>query len=234
MTYLAPRTRAAQVARQRPATALAALAGGGLVTMLGLATLLGLGACQKVAILPPLSPTTPAAVSPSPTAIGGPSESASPIVSATEPATVFQADGIGPYLVRAELADLNARGLITKIIESPFCADASAADATGGYAGRITVSFRNGRLTAVHTTAADYATPSGARVGMTIEAIRAIYGSRGELITGVLGNQALVVRVPATGLAIVFSLDPTKTKIDAMSAGEAQALVDAVRNGEGC
>jgi hypothetical protein len=69
---------------------------------------------------------------------------------------------------------------------------------------------------------------------MLLTDLQSIYASRGTLITGTLGNKAYSVRVPASGLGIVFYLDPTNTKVAAMSGGDAQALEDAARNGEGC
>ena len=76
-------------------------------------------------------------------------------------------------------------------------------------------------------------TPSGARVGMTLAQLQAVYGSRGTLITGTLGNKAYIVRVLGSGLGIVFYLDATNTRVAAMSGGEATPLEDAARVGRG-
>jgi hypothetical protein len=148
---------------------------------------------------------------------------------------VFAADGIGAYIIGTGLSDLSARSLLTKIVESPTCENAASAEGTGRYSGKLTLAFRDGRLVSVHTRSTDWITPSGAKVGMTLTELKDIYGSRGVLLTGNLGNQAFSVRVPATALAIVFHLDlATKTKVDSMAGGEAQALEDAVKFGEGC
>jgi hypothetical protein len=171
-----------------------------------------------------------ASTSPSPT----PSTSPTPTTPPTDPAIVFAADGIGGYTIGTALTDLQSRAVVTNISESPFCADAKGADATGVYAGKVTLTFRSGRLTAVHTLSTVYVTPSGGKVGMLLTDLQSIYASRGTLITGTLGNKAFSVRVPASGLGIVFYLDPANTKVAAMSGGDAQALEDAARNGEGC
>jgi hypothetical protein len=180
----------------------------------------------------PPAPTTPAAT---PSGGGSPSPSPSAPPSPTaDPATVFAADGIGPYVIGTSLADLQGRALVTGISESPLCDDAKGAEATGRFAGQITLSFRADRLTAVTTNSTTLVTPSGARVGMTLAQLQAVYGGRGTLITGTLGNKAFVVRVIGSGLGIVFYLDATNTRVAAMSGGEAAPLEDAARVGEGC
>jgi hypothetical protein len=192
-------------------------------------------ACERSAAPPNEPPvTTSASASASPSASADPSSSPSPTAPATDPAIIFAADGIGPYVIGIGLSELSARSLVTKIEASPHCENASSADATGRYSGKLTLSFLEGRLTAVHTDSTDWITPSGAMVGMTLTQIQEIYGSRGVLLTGTLGNKAYSVRVPATGLAVIFYLDSSNTKVNAMSGGEAQALEDAVKNGEGC
>jgi hypothetical protein len=186
-------------------------------------------------------PSTPATTGATPASAGAssspsptPSTSPTPTTPPTDPAIVFAADGIGGYTIGTALTDLQSRAMVTNITESPFCADAKGADATGVYAGKVTLTFRTGRLTAVHTLSTVYVTPSGGKVGMLLTDLQSIYASRGTLITGNLGNKAFSVRVPASGLGIVFYLDSTNTKVAAMSGGDAQALEDAARNGEGC
>jgi hypothetical protein len=147
---------------------------------------------------------------------------------------VFAADGIGPYIVGIGLSELQTRSLVTGVFESPHCMDVKGADATGRYARQVTLTFKGGRLTAVHSTSTSLVTPSGARVGMTLTQLQAVYGSRGTLISGVLGNQAYIVRVMGSGLAIVFFLDSANTRVASMSGGEATPLEEAARVGEGC
>lgn len=171
-------------------------------------------------------PTTPPAA---PTASATPS-----VAPPTDPAIVFAADGIGPYVIGSSLADLTARGLVTGVVESELCANTKGATATGRYAGQLSLTFTGDQLTSIHTTSTALITPSGARVGQSLAELRTTYGSRGTVITGTLGNQAMVVRVPTSILAIVFYLDASNTRVASMSAGNAQNLEDAARTGEGC
>jgi hypothetical protein len=184
-----------------------------------------------------------------PTAPAGPSETATPTPGPTTPpaatttappspttdrAVVFAADGIGPYVIGTSLASLRDRSLVTGVSDSMLCDNAKSARATGRYASQLTLTFVSDRLVSVHTQSTALLTPSGARVGMTVPELDDRYGSRGTLITGSLGNKAFVVRVPASGLGIVFYLDPSNTRVHSMSGGEAQALEDAAMHGEGC
>jgi hypothetical protein len=177
---------------------------------------------------PPASATSSASPSP-----GGASPSASPSPT-PDAAIVFAADGIGPYVIGTGLSELQSRSLVTGVYESLTCADSKGAETTGRYAGQVTLLFKAERLTAVNTQSAAVVTPSGARVGMTLAQLQALYGSRGTLITGMLGNKAYVVRVLGSGLAIVFYLDSTNTRVASMSGGEATPLEEAARVGEGC
>lgn len=182
---------------------------------------------------PTTGPATTTAAAPTSTD-PSPSATPTPTTPPTDPATVFAADGIGGYTIGAALSDLQSRTMVTNIAESPQCTDAKTADATGVYAGKVTLTFRTDRLTGIHTQSTLYVTPSGAKVGMLLTDLQSIYASRGVLITGTLGNKAFSVRVPASGLGIVFYLDASNTRVAAMSAGDAQALEDAARHGEGC
>ena len=153
----------------------------------------------------------------------------------SEAATVLAADGIGPYVVGATLADLESSGLVANVAASTNC-DASwqGADATGRYEGQLRITFQQGRLIDVATQSTELETPSGARVGMPLAELQRIYGSRGTLINGVSGNQAFSVRVPQTALGIVFYLEETNTRAMAMSAGEVERLEQTAVIGEGC
>lgn len=176
-------------------------------------------------------PTTVASASPTSSPIATPS----PTEPATDPATVLAANGIGPYAIGARLSDLRSRALVTNVQPSSNCDDSwQHAEATGSYAGQLSFTFDHGRLTSIDTDATDLVTPSGARVGMPLTELQRIYGSRGRLITGASGNQAISVRVPDTSLGIVFFLDATNTKTWSMSAGEIQRLEIAAVVGEGC
>jgi hypothetical protein len=182
-------------------------------------------------VAPAASPT------PSPTATPAPTATPSPT---TDPAIVLAANGIGPYVVGASLADLQSRGLVTNVDRSFHC-DGSwqGGSATGPYAWRLSVTFYLGRLIDVHTSSTKLVTPSGARVGMTLDELQKIYGSRGTVITGmgdspVIENRALSVRVPDTDLGIVFYLDNANKKANAMSAGKVERLEQIAVVGEGC
>ena len=184
---------------------------------------------------PPSGTASAAATTPTATPSPAPSGSVSPTAAPpTDPAIVFAADGIGPYVIGSALADLTGRALVTGVVDSELCAGAKGANATGRYAGQLSLTFVGNELRSVHTTSTDLVTPSGARVGMSLAEVRGIYGSRGSLITGTLGNQAFVVRVPASVLAIAFYLDASNTRVASISAGDAQSLEDAARTGEGC
>jgi hypothetical protein len=194
-------------------------------------------------------PTPPAAPSASPTSSPTPSPSPTPVPTATpaptatpspttDPAIVLAANGIGPYVVGASLADLESRGLLTNV-EPSFHCDASW---HGGYTTgpwHLWVTFYLGRLIDVHTMSTELVTPSGARVGMTLTELQDIYGTNGTLITGAddspaIENQALSVRVPDTDLGIVFYLDNANEKADSMSAGKVERLEQIAVVGEGC
>jgi hypothetical protein len=177
---------------------------------------------------PPASPLPSAR--PIPTA--GPTPA--PMEPPVDPATVFAADGIGPYVVGARLSVLSSQGLVANVEPSFHCYDEwQNAEATGRYAGHLHLSFYLGQLIDVHTASPELVTPSGAIVGMPLAELQRIYGMRGTVITGVSGNEAFSVHVPAE-LGIVFFLDETNTKVWSMSAGEVKWLDSAAVVGEGC
>jgi hypothetical protein len=198
-------------------------------TLLAGALVLGLSACTGDT--PNDSPTTGAGPSKTRTSASPtPSRSPYPTAPATDPAVVFAADGIGGYLIGAGLTDLQSRAMVTNIVPNQLCLDTRQADATGVYAGRLSLTFRAGQLIAIRTTVPDFVTPSGARVGMALADLRSTYGGRGTLIAG----KALSVRVPATTLALLFTIDPASSTVTGLAAGQAQALEDAVGSGQLC
>lgn len=180
---------------------------------------------------PSLTPVPTAIASPTPSPI----ETPSPAEPTPDAATVLAANGIGPYVVGASLADLQSRSLVANVEGSFHCDDSwQGAEATGRYAGQLRVTFYLGRLIDVHTRSTELVTPSGARIGMTLTELESIYGSRGTLITGTSGNQAFSVRVSDTDLGIVFFLDASNAKADSMSAGKVERLEQMAVVGEGC
>lgn len=175
--------------------------------------------------------------SPGPTAspTASPTGTPSPAQPTSDPATVLAANGIGPYEVGGLLSELQSEGLVVNLAPSFNCDDEwQSAEATGRYADRLTVTFLLGRLIDVHTASAELVTPSGARVGMPLAELQGIYGSRGGLITGVSGNQAVSVHEPNTDLGIVFYLDEANATVRAISAGGVERLETAALVGEGC
>jgi hypothetical protein len=148
---------------------------------------------------------------------------------------VLAADGIGPYLIGAEMSELQSHGLIANVGSSFHCDDSwQHAEVVGRYAEQLALTFHHARVMNVATNSTELVTPSGARVGMQLTELESIYGGRGRLHKGTMGNQALSVHVPNTTLGIVFFLDETNTKTIWMSAGEIQPLEELVVNGEGC
>lgn len=193
---------------------------------------------------PTVARSPSASLTPAPTAtsspMASPAETPSPAEPTPDVATVLAADGLGPYVVGASLSDLESRALVANIEPSFHCDDSwQGAEATGRYAGELSVTFYLGRLIDVHTDSTELITPSGARVGMTLTELQTIYGNRGTLIKGmsdspISENQALSVRVPDTDLGIVFFLDETNARADSMSAGKVERLEQMAEFGEGC
>jgi hypothetical protein len=183
---------------------------------------------------PDPSPSDTATV-PSASPTSNPVGTPSPNEPSTDPATVLAANGIGPYVIDVKLSELQSRALVTNIEHSFHCDDTwQGAEATGRYAGQLTVTFHLGRLIDLHTNSTELVTPSGARVGMPLTELQSIYGSRGTLITGTSGNQAFSVHVSDTALGIVFYLDEKNTKAGSMSAGRVERLDQVAVVGEGC
>jgi hypothetical protein len=180
----------------------------------------------------------------SPPAFRSPAPSARPTGQAsTSPAPasglLLAANGSGPYRVGASLSDLRSRGLIRNVADSVNCGEPwKSAEATGRYAGRLVLAFESGRLTDVATASTALVTPSGAKVGMTLQDLQRIYGNRGKVIES-YSSQAFSVRVAGTKLGIVFYFEatdthPTDPKVNAISAGEVERLEQAAIVGEGC
>lgn len=188
---------------------------------------------------PPSGTPTPTAstaiASPTaPTVNASGSAMASPTPPPTDPATVFAADGIGPYVIGTQLSELQGRSLVTGVVDSQSCAGSMGAVATGRYAGVISLTFTAGRLVSVHTTSDTLVTPAGAKVGTPLADAQALYGGRGTLIASPSGTKAVAIRVTATALGVVLFLDPTNTKVASMSGGEADRLETTARTGQGC
>jgi hypothetical protein len=177
------------------------------------------------------TPTAASSVATRPSATASPGAgigtSATPTPPQTDPATVFGADGIGPYLVGATLADLMTRGQVTGVADT-------AAAPTGGYADLLALSFSGGQLVSVRTTSATLVTPSGAKVGMSLADAQSLYGGRAKVITTPSGSKALVIAVIATTYALVLYLDAGNSTVTAISGGDGNRLESALRSGSTC
>jgi hypothetical protein len=193
------------------------------------------------AALTAADPAAPAATAtPAGAAIASPRATPrpSPSAAARDTSMVLAADGVGPYRVGASLADLRSRRLVKNIGESQNCGlPWQIGEAANRYEGRLSLAFESGRLTDVATSSKSLATPSGARVGMTLDDLRRIYGDRGNVIRG-YQSQAFSVRVAGTTLGILFyfeSLDSNpRPNVLAIAAGEVERLERAAVVGEGC
>lgn len=185
---------------------------------------------------PSPSDTAPAATTvPSAVPTSSPGATPSPTEPAIDPANVMAADGIGPYVVGAEMSELQSRGLISSVGSSFHCDDSwQYAGATGRYVDAVALTFHGSRVTHISTNSTEFVTPSGARIGMPLTELQSIYGNRGRIVNGTMGNKAFSVRVPDTDLGIVFFLDDTNTRSVWMSAGEVEQLEEFVVHGEGC
>jgi hypothetical protein len=166
------------------------------------------------------------------------SSSPGPIVTTSsaptvDPALIFAADGIGPYQLGRDLAALDAQGLVTDLFNSPICPGVKIGESTGAYAGKLRLAFAsNGKLWYIDTSSEDYQTPSGGKIGMTIVALKALYGSKGTVIPK-SGPNIGGLLVPAGALGIVF-LGDGAGKAYSMSAGPLEVVESFAKGGEGC
>jgi hypothetical protein len=179
------------------------------------------------------SSSAASATSTRPTPTASPT-SAAPTPPVTDSATVFGADGIGPYLVGTPLVQLQSDLLVTGVTDSTTCAGLINAGATGSYAGTISLAFSGGKLASVRTTSTALVTPSGTKIGTPLADAQTLYGSRAEVVTGPSGGKALLIPVIGSGVALALYLDPTNTTVVAMGAGDATMLESAARAGQVC
>ena len=207
------------------------------VATAGALTLVGIG-CGTGTPPPSATPTksTASAITSStaPRVTASASAAVSPTPPPTDPGTVFAADGVGPYLIGAQLIEMQGRALVTGAADSQTCAGTTTAAATGRYAGVISLSFVGGQLVSVRTASSTLVTPSGAKVGMTFADAQTLYGGRGTLITAPSGTKAMVLRVTGAVLALVLYLDPTNATVASIGGGQADRLESSARTGDGC
>lgn len=217
---------------RRPWTAFAALGLAGGIAMAG---------CGTGTPPPGATPTThgsasaaATSVTTQPSATSSATPGASPTPPPTDPATVFGADGIGAYLIGAQLTDLVIHSQVTAITDSTTCAGITDATPTGSYGNLLALSFSGGSLVSVRTTSASLVTPSGAKVGMPVADVQSLYGGRAEVITTPSGSKALMLPVIASSYALVLYLDASNATVTAMAGGDADRLESALRSGTAC
>jgi hypothetical protein len=176
-------------------------------------------------VLTGCGPQDPA--SPGPT--GGGSSAA-----ATTPATLekLAGQGIGSYVVGADLAALTSAGSLTNVKTSDGCPDFTTADATGPYFGTVTIVFFQNKVSWISVSSAVVSTMDGAAVGQKLTAVKSLYGARANQLDDGHGGQALGVREGGgTGLLFRAAADGTVASID---AGTYDTLEFRFVEGEGC
>jgi hypothetical protein len=140
----------------------------------------------------PLTEGSPATSATSP-AIAPPSAAPAPVTGL----------GVGNYAVGATLEDLKAAGILTQVNEDVLCKVAFA-EGAGVYAGVVSLMFLDGKVVTVFVDSPDISTVDGAKVGMTLAEIKAIYGTRATELTRPGRGGALSVREGEMGLLFLF------------------------------
>ena len=144
---------------------------------------------------------------------------------------VLSVRGAGPYRIGAGQQALADAGLLTGIAAQPGCPIVRAG-ATGDWAGKILLAFRNGRLAEVGTATVPPRSPSGASVGMSWAELESIYGRRGHLIHNDAGDPAYVVRKGAR--VELFTGHPIRAGAGYFQTGPANFLLPNFRHGAPC
>ena len=173
----------------------------------------------------PAPATSSAAPAPT-TAAPAPTTPAPP---AAEP---LAAAGIGPYAVGAKLAALKTSGVLTKLNESTGCPGWATAEGTGVYAGKVAVIFYGGAVNWIEVKSPTLPTMDGAKVGMTLAAVKGIYGSKGMELTDGMGAKAFSVHGKG-GLGLFFRTAKDGT-VSVIEAGKYETLEFRFTEGEGC
>jgi hypothetical protein len=189
-------------------------------------------------------PSSPAPSAPAPTTVGSPTPSASTSVATTatatpkpsptvDPAIILAADGIGPYHIGEKLTDLTSKSLLVGLTDSMTCPGVKVANATGIYAGKLRIAFQSGVMRSIYSSSTKYRTPSGGKVGMKLTTLQSIYGSHGSIVHSI-GGGGYLVRVTGSTKGVVFILDPDLTTAISIGVGDANALEEDAKSGEGC
>lgn len=187
---------------------------------------LGLAACK--------SGSTPAASS-SPTALTvlaspTPTPAASPTPSPTKADKGYlTAAGYGPYKIGLALAKAKSDKLLTKEKSTATCPGWVTGYGTGDYAD-VALVFFNGELAWLSVDKPAHQTATGAKTGLKLAAVKAMYGTAKEL-NGPPGEKALSVVSGKNALFFRFS----KTGVlQLIEAGVAETLEFRYTEGEGC
>jgi hypothetical protein len=142
-------------------------------------------------------------------------------------------DGAGPYVVGNTLMKYDAEGKLSGLGNGgEACPSRWTAKGTGGWSG-LQLSFTpdpGAKLEFVIARSPAIATPSNARVGMTLTQLTGIYGAKGETLTNA-GAKAYLVA--ASGKALYFELDESG-KVFAIIAGDAARLKSRFLDGSDC
>jgi hypothetical protein len=140
--------------------------------------------------------------------------------------------GIGPYVMGAELDALTATAALTNVKTTDGCPDFTTADAGGPYFGTVRIVFYQKKIAWITIGSAVVSTVDGARVGLKLAAVKGIYGSKANQLSDGRGGEAVGVRDGAgTGLLFRGAADGTVATID---AGTYDTLEFRFIEGEGC
>jgi hypothetical protein len=167
---------------------------------------------------------------------GGPAATTAPPTAAPPPTTPPAAEklasnGVGPYQVGAKLAALKTANVLAGLNESTGCDGWATAQATAPYAGAVTIVFYNGAVNWVEVTSPAISTVEGAKVGMTLAAVKGVYGTKATELDDGLGGKAVSVHgATANGLFFRFAAG----KVSTIEAGKSETLEFRFTEGEGC
>ncbi|MGN9767138.1 hypothetical protein ACTMS2_18485 [Micromonospora sp. SD12] len=183
--------------------------------------------------LVPITLAAPAAAAPLPSVAAGHPAGRPGSDAAADPdeVRIISVRGAGPFRIGADLARLSAAGLIDWV--APGCAGTVHTGVTGAWAGKILLTFRDGRLVEVGTATAPPRTPAGAGVGMSFAALEEIYGPRGSMIRNDAGDaSAYLVRVGSR--VELFTGHPIRPGVGYLQVGLAYVVERGFREGRPC
>ncbi|MBQ1073860.1 hypothetical protein KBX06_11920 [Micromonospora sp. C31] len=185
--------------------------------------------------LVPITLAAPAAAAPRPpVAAGHPTGApgtAARVAAERDEVRIISVRGAGPFRIGAALARLTAAGLIDWV--APDCDGTVHTGVTGAWAGKILLTFRDGRLVGVGTASAPPRTPAGAGVGMSFTALEEIYGPRGSMIRNDAGDaSAYLVRVGSR--VELFTGHPFRPGVGYLQVGPASVVERGFREGRSC